>query len=163
MDHFTFIEQKIDVVGLIALAVATPFLVFFVRNFLLAKASKNWLKVIGTITTIHKRQSGQKFRLEYEYVVCNHNYKNRCIFYSNSILNSNRIAKEFDKKYVKHQIVDVFYNPKKPKQAVLEPGRIDGAFLGIGLLGIIMMYGVFAVFAPNLFAQFIDVLFQLFN
>ena len=163
MEHFISIEQKIDIPGLIALVVATPFFIFFVRNVMLSKASRNWPKVNGTIINIPNMISDGKFRLEYEYEVRSDTYRNQRVFYSITDIYSDRLALEFDGKYAKHQIVDVFYNPKKPKQAVLEPGRIDGAFLGIAILGMIVIYCVFAVFAPNLYAQFIDILFQMFN
>ncbi len=161
MEHLTFIELKTHISSFIILVVATPFLVFFVRNFFLSLASKNWTKVIGTITTIHESPSGQKFGLEYQYAVRNHNYKNRCIFYSNNIFN--RLSVENGKKYTENQIVDVFYNPKKPRQAVLEPGRTDGALLRIVVLGIIVLYGLFAVFAPNLYAQIFNKFLQWYN
>ncbi|RXJ43795.1 DUF3592 domain-containing protein [Gelidibacter gilvus] len=163
MEHFTFIDQKIDILGLIALVVATPFFIFFVRNVMLSKASKNWPKVNGTIINIPNMPTVRKYSMEYEYEVGGTTYRNRRVFYSNIDAYSISLAIEFDKKYSKHQIVDVFYNPKKPKQAVLEPGRIDGAFLGVALLGMVVIYGVFAVFAPTLYAQFIDLLFQIFN
>ena len=163
MEHFTFIEQEIDILGMIALVVATPFLVFVIRNVMLSKASKNWPKVNGTIIDIPNIPSVRNYRMEYEYEVGGTTYRNRRVFYSNIDTYSISLAIEFDRKYNKHQIVDVFYNPKKPKQAVLEPGRIDGAFLGAIILGMLVIYGVLTVFTPNIYTQFIDGLFQLFH
>ncbi len=163
MEHFNFIEQKIDIPGPIALLVATPLLVFIIRNVILSKASKNWPKVNGTIIEISKMRSRNKFALEYGYEALGHTYKNCRIFYSNTQVYSNKLAIEFDKKYSKHQIVDVFYNLKRPNQAVLEPGRSNVTFIEIAMLGVIMIYGLLAVFVPDLYAQLSDDLFQLFN
>lgn len=151
MENFTSMNQKIDILALIALAVLTPFFVFVLRNVLLSKASKNWPKVNGTIINIPNMPSVRKYIIEYEYEVGGTSYINRSVFYSNS-----------DKKYSKHQIVDVFYNPKKPKQAFLEPRRMDGAILVTVILGMVMMYGIVAAFASNLFDQLINILSQLF-
>lgn len=160
MEYFTFIEKNIDMVGLIVLLVATPILVVVIHNVLLSKAARHWPKVNGTIIDIPNMLSVQKYGMEYEYEVSGTIYRNRRIFYSNIDAYSISLAIEFDKKYAKHQIVDVFYNPKKPKQAVLEPGRTDGVFLGVFILEMMVLYGVLTVFAPDLYFQIINVLFQ---
>ena len=163
MEKFTFIAQKIDMLGLIALLVATPVFVYLLRNVMLSKVSRNWPKVNGTIINVPNMPSVRKNKMEYEYEVAGTTYRNGRVFFSNMDTNSISLAIELDRKYNKHQIVDVFYNPKKPKQAVLEPGRIDGALLGVAILGMLVCYGVLTVCAPNMCAQFIDGLFQLFN
>lgn len=163
MEYFTYIEKNIDMVGLIVLLVATPILVVVIHNVLLSKAARHWPKVNGTIIDNPIMLSVQQYGMEYEYEVSGITYRNRRVFYSNIDAYSLSLAIEFDKKYAKNQIVDVFYNPKNPQQAVLEPGRTDGAFLGATILGMMVTYGVVTVFVPNSFAQFIDGLFYLFN
>lgn len=159
---FTGLSQ-INISGFIALIVAVPFLIFTIRNLRLSKASKDWPKVNGMVLNVQDFHANEKFNLEYEYTVHNNTFKNKRIFYSNTAVYRKDLALEFDKKYAKHQIVSVFYNPKKPKQAVLEPGRTDCSFWRIGILGVITLLGGMAVVAPNSSIRLIDALFQLLN
>ena len=57
----------------------------------------------------------------------------------------------------------MFYNPKNPKQAVLEPGRNDGAVLVILLLFGLMILSSLAIFNQTVFLQMMNQLFQIFN
>lgn len=163
MDVSIFLNLRINPPALILLVAIIPFLLYTIRNVMLSKASKKWPKVTGIITHTQESQLGSKFKLGYEYTLRDHTFKSRRVFYSNTTTYSKKLAIEFDQKYSKYQIVNVFYNPKNPKQAVLEPGRADGAFWMIGVLGILFLICAFAVFAPNLYMQLMDILTQLFN
>jgi len=157
---FTNLTQ-IQISGLIALLFSTPFLIKSVRNLYLNNASKQWPKVSGIIKEIS--DFGVKYRLLYEYTVNRETYRNNTIVFTNSNTAVNKRAAEFDKKYALHQIVDVFYNPKNPKQAVLEHGRKDGFLFVIITLSALFVIGSLAVFNQALFLQLMDALFQLFN
>ncbi|MBO3099163.1 DUF3592 domain-containing protein [Gelidibacter pelagius] len=163
MDASVILNFNIHTPALIVLVSTTPFLLFTIRNIMLSKASKHWTKINGMITTTEEFQLGAKFRLHYEYSLGDHTFTSRRIFYSNTTTYSKRLAEEFEQRYSKYQIVNVFYNPKNPKQSVLEPGRTDGAFLIIGVLGVLFLLSVLAIFFPNLYNALIDVLTRLFN
>lgn len=163
MGDFVFFGHRINTIALLFLVITTPYLTYTIRNLILSKASKHWAKIIGMITKTEEFQLGEKFKLQYEYTLGEHTYTNSKIFYSNTSTYTKRLAAEFEKKYSKHQIINVFYNPKNPKQAVLEPGRTDGAIWVISILGILFLICAFAVFAPNLYMQLMDNLTQLFN
>jgi hypothetical protein len=153
--------NQIQISGLIALLVATPFLIKSVRNLYLANASKKWPKVSGAIHKISDFGSTKKFRLQYVYTLSKTAYKSNRIFFTNSNSAIKQRATEFEKKYTLHQIIDVFYNPKNPKQAVLEPGRKDGLLLAIIILSILFVFGCLAVFNPALLMQLIGPYFEI--
>ena|SRR5690554_812294 len=163
MDVSIFFNLRINMPALILLVAITPFLFYTIRNVLLSKASKKWPKVTGMITHTQESHMGSKFKLGYEYTLRDLTFTSRRVFYSNTTTYNKKLAIEFDQKYSKYQIVNVFYNPKNPKQSVLEPGRTDGAFLIIGVLGVLFLLSVLAIFFPNLYNALIDVLTRLFN
>lgn len=163
MDVSIFFNLRINMPALILLVAIAPFLLYTIRNVMLSKASKKWPKVTGMITHTQESQLGSKFKLGYEYTLRDHTFTNRRVFYSNTTTYNKKLAIEFDQKYSKYQIVNVFYNPKNPRQAVLEPGRTDGAFWIIGVLSTLFLICAFAVFAPNSFIQLIEALSQLIN
>lgn len=148
--------SHIQISGLIALLVALPFLIMSVRNLLLSKASKDWPKVNGIIKEIKDFGAEVKFKLVYEYVVEKNSYKSSRIIFSTSSTYHRYNAREFEKKYAIDQVVNVYYNPLKPKQAVLEPGRNDGSLAGVIMFGILMLLGGLAIFNQSLFYQLID-------
>jgi hypothetical protein len=155
--------SQIQISGLIAVLVATPFLIISIRNIVLSKASKQWLKVSGTIKVISDFGSNLKYRLEYEYTLNRNIYRNCRVIFLTSKTYAKRRASEFQNKYSLNQIVDVYYNPKNPKQAVLEPSKNDGALLVVIALIAFMIISSFAIFDPTVFLLIIDSLFQLFN
>jgi hypothetical protein len=155
--------SQIQISGLIAFLVSTSFLIGLIRNVVLSNASKRWPKVSGTITEISDFGSNLKYRLQYSYSVNGNTYKNNRIIFSTSKTYIKLRAREFENKYTQNQIVDVFYNPKNPKQAVLEPGRNDGAVLVILLLFGLMILSSLAIFNQTVFLQMMNQLFQIFN
>ncbi|WP_299398985.1 DUF3592 domain-containing protein [uncultured Gelidibacter sp.] len=139
---FTSLTQ-IQISGILALLVATPFLIKSVHNLYLTTISRQWPKVSGTIKEVSG--FGVKHSLLYEYTVNRNTYKSTNICYTNTNSPKHRNAKEFEKRYTLNQIVDVFYNPNKPKQAVLEPGKTDGLVLAVFMLSVIFVGGWIAV------------------
>jgi len=152
-----------QVTGLVVLLVLTPFLVLSIRNLLLSRTSMHWPKASGKITKIWDFGAEIKFKLTYEYTVDRTIYKNSKIIFSTSSTYHKHLAREFEKAYVENQQVDVYYNPEKPKQAVLETGRNDGAVFGIIMFSALMLLGGLALFNQDLFYLFINQLMQLFN
>lgn len=147
----------IQMAGLIALMVTTPFLIKSIRNIYLANASKQWRKVNGTI--IEMSDFGKKFNLQYEYIVNGDLFKSRKICFTNTNSPIDDSASKFDEKYALNKTVDVFYNPEKLNQAVLEPGRKDGLFATIIFLGALFVIGSIALFNQDLFLQLIATYF----
>lgn len=149
---FTNLSQD-QIAGLFALLVSTPFLIKFVRNFYLANASKQWPKVSGTILKISN--FGQKYSVRYEYKANKNTYKGHRICFTSTSSPINKSYSDFEEKYALDKIVDVFYNPNKPKQAVLEPGRKDGLLTAILFMGALFVMGCLELFNPGLFWQLI--------
>ena len=150
---------EIQISGLIVLLVSTPFLVKSVRNFHFANASKDWPKVSGIITEMPI--SGRKYNLHYVYTVNENTIKNHRICFTNTSRPQNQGAKEFNEKYALNRIVDVFYNPINPKQAVLEPGRKDGLLSAIIFLGALFVFGCLALFDQTALYELIGPNFKM--
>jgi len=155
--------SQIQLSGLIALLAFFPLLVLSIRNLLLSRTSMHWPKASGKITKIWDFGAEAKFKLTYEYTVDRTIYKNSKIIFSTSSIYHKHLAREFEKKYAIDQVVNVYYNPLKPQQAILESGRNDGSLVGIIMLGMLMLLGGLALFNQDLFYLFINQLMQFFN
>ncbi len=150
---------QIQISGLIALVVATPFLIKSVLNLYLTITSKQWPKVSGIINEFSSITG--RFSMRYEYTVNRACYKSSKICFTNSYVPMNNRSGEFEKKYALNRIVDVFYNPLNPKQAVLEPGRKDGLLPAIIILSILFVFSCLAVFDQTLLMQLIGPYVQI--
>ena len=150
---------QVQISGFIALLVSTPFLIKSVRNLYLASASKKWTKLNGTI--IEMSNIGRRYNLKYEYTINRTTYKSHRICFTNSNRRINQSVSEFMEKYAVNRIVDVFYNPIKPKQSVLEPGKKDGLMLAIIMLSVLFIFGCLAVFNQAFFLELINPYFEI--
>ncbi|MCK0123859.1 DUF3592 domain-containing protein [Gelidibacter sp. F2691] len=139
-----FSFTQIQISGLVAMLVATPFLIKSVRNFYLTTKSRQWPKISGTITQVSG--FGLKHKVHYEYTVNSSTFKGQRVCFTNNNSRHYKSAVEFEKKYTKNQIINVFYHPNNPAQAVLEPGRTDGLMLAIVILSVMFVGGWIAVF-----------------
>lgn len=139
--------------GLITILVTTPMLLIPLRNLYLAKASKLWNKVNGTIVKMPGISKGDG--LIFEYTVNGVSYSSRTICFTNTKSPMNEVIRKFEEKYSLNKIVDVYYNPEKHKQAVLEPGRRDGLLFAITFLSAILVVGIYGLFNQNILLQLI--------
>lgn len=147
--------SQIQIAGLIACLAATPFIIASIRNLMLSKASKHWPKVDGVIKGISDFGSEIKFKMTYEYVVNRNTYQSSRIIFSTSSTYHKYYAREFEVKYTQNQTVDVFYNPKNPKQAVLEAGRNSSSVSNIVLLIVFIVFSAVAIFKQDLLAPYL--------
>ncbi|MEZ4842327.1 MAG: DUF3592 domain-containing protein [Flavobacteriaceae bacterium] len=154
--------SKTQLAGLILLLVAIPLFIFAIKILLMSKDSVQWTKVNGEISEVPDYGAEVKFSLKYTYSVDNTKYSNSRIIFSSSTIYRRYYAKEFERKYRLHQMVDVYYNPEKPSQAVLEPGRTD-AIPNIVLLSVFMLLGGLALFNESLILQLLDTFSRFFN
>ena len=83
----------------------------------------------GTILTSElkeytkKTQKVYQLKVSYEYIVDGKQYLSRRIFFGDILRADSRLVAEAQRlKYQPGTTVKVYYNPKKPKEALLEPG-----------------------------------------
>jgi len=125
--------------------------VLYFRNKKKAEASVSWPSVEGRIVSNQVRKkhvdTDDSFRIEYipeirfEYQVNGETFTGKRIaFGSDPNFGSQRKAEEFLIPYPVDSTVKVFYNPEKPKEAVLtQTMRKMTAFLIVGIVLIVMM------------------------
>gem|GEM_PF-3323164 len=163
MDVSIFFNLRINMLALIVLVATTPFLLFTIRNVMLSKASKRWIKINGMITTTEGLQLGIKYGLYYANNLGDHALVSSRIFDSKITVYIKRLAAEFDHKYLKYQMVNMFNNPKRPKLTVFEPSGTDDVFWFISVLGILYMVSSLSVFVPFWYIEVMEFLNQLIN
>ncbi|MFV0593276.1 MAG: DUF3592 domain-containing protein [Draconibacterium sp.] len=161
MELFTELS-KTEMAGLILIVAMIPFIILSVKNLLLSKNAVHWPKVSGVISQIRDYGAEVKFSLAYTYAVNNIEYESSRIIFSSSTIYTRGYAIEFESKYSLHQKVEVYYNPEKPLQAVLEPGKTSAAS-SIIFLTILLALGALAFFNDALLLQLLDQFSQLFN
>lgn len=161
----TFISEldQRQILGLILWVAMLLVLINSLYAWYLANQSKLWPKAKGTIESIKSYNNAKKMIFEYGYQVQGTVYKNQRIFFSNSKQYRLKHIREFRSKYSPGQQVEVFYNPNKPKMAVLEPGRKDGIVLAVVITSVSFVYGYIAFFNQDLYTEITEKLFQLFN
>lgn len=115
-----------------------------------AKASRDWPDVPGVITrsevaTSHSNgKTMYSFDVAYDYEVKGHEFTSSNVFFGgNSSSSYSAGAYQVTARYPEHMKVKVYYDPKNPANAVLEPGAhwqsyvvyaIGLAFLVVGVL-----------------------------
>lgn len=120
-----------------------------------AKNSKKWNTVKGLIMRINLDEllMGQdstvtyKVKIQYSYKVGEKTYYSKRIFYGDFLRHSSlgNIERMMNK-YKKENIIDVFYNPQKPNESVLELGinfdlvTILITSLLLFMIGVILIY-----------------------
>lgn len=134
-------------------AVIGFFVAFFFGKPILdnAKASQTWPKTSGKIThssvsTSRSRSNGKTKTLyssdvTYQYQVQSRDYTCSNVFFGgDASSSSSSAAHQLVERYPTGRQVDVFYDPKHPENAVLEPGAHWQSYLvyGIGLLFLVV-------------------------
>lgn len=138
-------------------------MLILIRTLSLGLRSKSWPKVYGKIlqseiTKVKRSETGSilsKYRvvIQYEYTVNDISYKSQTLSYPdqawqilNRGLRSQQSAKQLQTKYPISQSVEVHYNPKNPRQSVLEPVIFD-----MNLILMLMTLLVMGVFFAAMF------------
>ena len=132
------------------------FAVWGIYEFIGGMASEDWPATEGAIVrsgvSVDKGDSKDAepryiASVEYDYVVNDYEYTgDRIAFESQSFFEENA-AKKIIRKYPVGKKVQVFYDPDKPHNSVLEPGTTSNSFLPIVFGIIIMLFGVMAIVA----------------
>ena len=121
-------------------------MLFLVRSLILGIRSKSWPNVYGEITQsqiskVKRSQTGSildhyRALIQYEYIIDDISYKSQALSVPdqtlqilNRGLRSKRVAKQLQAKYPVNRGVKVYYNPRNPKQAILEPVIADTNFI----------------------------------
>lgn len=133
-------------------------MLFLARIFLLGLKGKSWPNTYGKITQsqitkVKRSETGSVFShyrtvIQYEYIVDDVSYKSQTLSFPdqawqilNRGLRSRQSAKKLQTKYPINQSIEVYYNPKNPKQSILEPTIADKNL--ILTLIIILVMGLF--------------------
>jgi hypothetical protein len=154
MDTFISVFDQIfsRFLGVFFVAFSTVVAYYLVRGFRLGRASVSWEKVKGVVTNseIRKRDldGGISYypKIIYQYRIDDRDYEGSD--WSHSAINGREEeAEEILSRYEVGDEVDVYYNPLKPEQAVLEPG-IKSAFpyaIGFFLAALFFLLGILNV------------------
>ena len=119
---------------------------FFLLWLKYVYSTKSWPKVTGEI--IRSKVNGKhgsnatthySLDLQYSYSVGNENFIGSRRRYLDVRGNHRRALDEFVEKHPKGSLIDVYYNPKKPKVSVLIPGIV---FTGLILLSLFFLMAI---------------------
>ncbi|BBB32603.1 hypothetical protein TTHT_1065 [Thermotomaculum hydrothermale] len=117
-------------------------------------ASKKWPSVSGTITEsklITKREWDKKkkkynntysYKIRYQYSVNNTDYEGNRVSFGRFTSNSKYVVKSKLKEYPVNKKVNVFYNPEKPNEAVLETKAGLGLYIAL-IVAVMFLFGAF--------------------
>jgi hypothetical protein len=148
------------ILGLVLAGVGLIAVVFGILQLRTAKASAGWPAVKGKIvlagvetssSTDEDGSTSRRYspRVEYAYTVSGRKYTSHQAAVGSRRTYGSRSAAEAKLAYRSGQQVDVYYNPQKPSQAVLEPGAAGGAW-GTVIIGIVFAVAGVVVIAVNL-------------
>lgn len=109
-----------------------------------------WQETTGTILTSElkeyiKKPSDKAYQLKvsYEYIVKGKQYLSRRIFFGDTLRASSRLVAEAQRiKYQPGTTVTVYYNPKKPKEALLQPGIDSIIYWTLAFGSIFLVFGL---------------------
>jgi hypothetical protein len=123
-------------VGLfVAIALGLAYLAY--RSSVLARRSQSWPTVEGRLMTSHVTTHGlafYKLTVTYHYTVDGSSYCSSRIAFGSDLLFGLSAAQHAVESCPVGGAVTVYYNPRNPRQAVLEPGRANnGPYLFEGL------------------------------
>ena len=130
------------------IAIGAYFLILGIRSYLYILHSQKWMKTKGRIISSHvdgkfERTNGLEFIyiskpvVKYEYSVGSEKYANDQISLIQINTSSAKRAQRVIDKYPPNTEVEVFYNPNKPDEAVLELSSPSTALIFL-LIGIIL-------------------------
>jgi len=129
MDNSIILESTFAYAIIIILAIVS-----FISGcylYIKSKDSMNWSKTNGFIldTKLYKSVDGgaspisYKAQIKYSYTVEEKEYISKRIYFGGFLLDSSPSrSKKLLKKYPKGTTVDIYYNPLKPQQSVLQKG-----------------------------------------
>ena len=134
-------------------------MLLLVRGLILGIKSKSWPNVFGRITQsqvskVKRSQTGSildhyRVVIQYEYVIDDMAYKSQTLSVPdqtwqtlNRGLRSKQVAKQLQSKYPVNQSVKVYFNPRNPRQAILEPMIANMNFILI-FVSYLVMGGMF--------------------
>lgn len=117
-------------------------------QYKLSQKAKNWPATEGEILSsevvTYLSESGKRKvmygpRITFEYIVNGERYTSHTVTFGELDSSDPREAQRIVRKYPKKRKVTVYYDPKAPYIAVLEPGRIGkGALVGL-VLGVVFI------------------------
>jgi hypothetical protein len=129
-----------------------------VRFIWKARHSRTWPQTVGLIhlseVKIDNSGDGTTYqaRVRYSYTVDGTNYQAGRVYFGDALFSglkahSDRIVRP----YQKGEPITVYYNPRRPREAVLEPGQhwqslcglpIGLLLLGMGIVGLVLLPGL---------------------
>jgi hypothetical protein len=146
------------------LLIVPPFL-FGVWRLSLASKTKNWPTIEGKITKSYLmvgsrydeggNYSGQSYRavIHFQYNVNDVEYGSDCVKYPlfgtlfrKRSSNIDGDKREIVRKYRIGSIVDVYYNPKRPADSILQPGPPWVFYVFVGIWGFFILLGILSWF-----------------
>jgi len=127
------------------------------QQLVTAKSATGWPTSPGTVTSAYLREDitnkgrgkAWTMELEYRYTVDGTEHTGTAIHLGSfPSYGTEKQAKEVEAKYREGNSVTVYYNPKDPTKAVLEPGVAsagESISLSVFLLGLVLLLGGFAI------------------
>jgi hypothetical protein len=114
-----------------------------------ARASESWPTTEGQVISSEVDHSsdaegGDSYQpqISYRYEVDDQTYEADRIRFGQNSYSSSRQAEAEANRYPVGRQVEVFYEPGRPENAVLEPGASMGSYLGLGLGGTFLTIGL---------------------
>ena len=141
-------KRELLILGTIFIATGIGVSLWGVVAIMNGRTSSSWQRVKGTViasgviserkreTTTQRAYTSSDAALIYQYQVNGRAYSSGKIRIGDFAIRSGSRAREIVSKYPEGKKVVVYYNPKNPTKAVLEPGMTRGSlrFVGVGLL-----------------------------